>query len=107
MPIDSVKEPAGYWGANAACDLPYWSIENLFQHLNRTEKVQLEERFECHFQFDYIIMTGDLMSHTDWAYSREEHLAVIANLSALFEQYLPNIPVFWSIGNHEGVPVNK
>uniref|UniRef100_A0A915CRE5 Sphingomyelin phosphodiesterase n=1 Tax=Ditylenchus dipsaci TaxID=166011 RepID=A0A915CRE5_9BILA len=91
----SINKPAGYWGTLASCDVPIWTIENMLQHINRTEKL------------DYIMLTGDYMSHSDWTYTKEEHLSVIANFSTLMQKYFPNTPVFWGIGNHEGVPVNS
>ncbi|TKR96369.1 hypothetical protein L596_010399 [Steinernema carpocapsae] len=92
----ATKRPAGYWGTVGACDLPPWTIENMFQHLNATSD-----------DFDYILLSGDYMSHNDWTYTREEHQAVIQRLENLFKTYLPKKPVFWAVGNHEGVPVNS
>ncbi|KAI1724453.1 calcineurin-like phosphoesterase domain-containing protein [Ditylenchus destructor] len=53
------------------------------------------------------MLTGDYMSHSDWTYTRQGHLDVIANFSGLIENYFPHTPIFWGIGNHEGVPVNS
>lgn len=52
------------------------------------------------------MLTGDYMSHNDWSYTRKEHLKIIEDLSKTFDLYLPGIPIYWGIGNHEGVPVN-
>jgi len=60
-----VVQPAGYWGTLADCgkslcsplitkiarqnylphslDLPYWTIENMFQHINKTHEVGFEQ----------------------------------------------------------------
>ena len=38
-----VIKPAGYWGTIGKCDVPYWTIENMLQHINKTEKVSLTE----------------------------------------------------------------
>uniref|UniRef100_A0A7E4V9S7 Sphingomyelin phosphodiesterase n=1 Tax=Panagrellus redivivus TaxID=6233 RepID=A0A7E4V9S7_PANRE len=92
--IQKPKKPAGYWGTNGPCDIPYWTIENMLANINKTEKL------------DYIILSGDYMSHKDWSYTRMDHLQVIANLSKLLENYFPDTPTFWAVGNHEGVPVN-
>jgi hypothetical protein len=39
-------------------------------------------------------------------YSREGHKTAFSNLSSLLQRHLPEIPIFWAIGNHEAVPVN-
>ncbi|KAK0423677.1 hypothetical protein QR680_008272 [Steinernema hermaphroditum] len=96
VPEGQAKSPAGFWGIIAACDLPHWTIENMFQHLNETSD-----------DFDYVLLSGDYMSHNDWSYTRAEHKSVIEKLAWLFQLYLPEKPVFWAIGNHEGVPVNS
>jgi sphingomyelin phosphodiesterase len=56
---------------------------------------------------DLALLTGDYIDHRDWAYSREGHTQVLANLSRLVDQYLPDTPVYWVLGNHEGVPVGR
>jgi sphingomyelin phosphodiesterase len=53
------------------------------------------------------MLTGDLMAHDDWAYKRVDHINIIRNLTQLLDHYFPDTPVFWTIGNHEGVPVNR
>lgn len=88
-------QPAGYWGSNSKCDIPYRTVENLFQHLNQSEKV------------DFAILSGDYMSHRDWEYEQKEHLNTITNLSNLINTYLPNTPIYWALGNHEAIPVNQ
>lgn len=93
-PRRRIKKPAGYWGTIAACDIPYWTIENMLKHISQTEIL------------DYIILSGDYMSHKDWSYSKKDHLKIISNLTNLINKYFPGTPVFWGIGNHEGVPVN-
>lgn len=63
--------------------------------------------FNPRFQFDYVLFAGDLMRHQDWTYTKQGHLALIENFTALLIEYFPNTPVLWTIGNHEGVPINK
>lgn len=53
------------------------------------------------------MLTGDYMSHSDWTYTRKEHLKVIESLNATLNKYLPDVPIYWVIGNHEGIPVNS
>lgn len=89
-----VKKKAGYWGTAAKCDIPLRTVENLLEHINRTHKL------------DFVLLSGDYLHHRDWEYTREGHLSAIANLTDLLQLYLPQIPIFWALGNHEAVPVN-
>ncbi|KAI6173119.1 Sphingomyelin phosphodiesterase [Aphelenchoides besseyi] len=95
-----VKQRAGYWGTLASCDVPLRTIESLLSSIAR-------EHMRTKKKVDYIMLTGDYMSHNDWSYSRESHMYVISNLSMLLNTYFPDTPIFWGIGNHEGVPVNS
>lgn len=47
------------------------------------------------------------MASADWDYTQESHAAMVRNISATMQQYLPNIPVYFAAGNHEGVPIDK
>uniref|UniRef100_A0A0N4ZPK3 Sphingomyelin phosphodiesterase n=1 Tax=Parastrongyloides trichosuri TaxID=131310 RepID=A0A0N4ZPK3_PARTI len=94
--VRKLKEAAGYWGSLGACDLPFWTID-----------VILEDISKKHTDIEYIMLAGDYMSHNDWAYTKEEHLFTVTNLSAIVKKYFPTTPTFWAIGNHEGVPVNS
>ncbi len=53
------------------------------------------------------MVSGDYMSHADWNYKQSTHSAMIANISAVMQQYLPNVPVYFTVGNHEGLPIDK
>ncbi|XP_002119636.3 sphingomyelin phosphodiesterase [Ciona intestinalis] len=88
------KVTAGYWGTAAACDTPYWTLENLFQRASEDK-------------FDYIIWTGDLPAHNDWSQTREGQIKLLSNLTNLLTHYFPNTPVYPSLGNHESNPVNS
>ncbi|TKR82050.1 hypothetical protein L596_015827 [Steinernema carpocapsae] len=92
----SVKKPAGYWGTIGSCDTPYWTLDNMMQHLAKTEKY-----------LDYIIVSGDLESHADWDYSHKGHEEMVKNTSALFKKYFPNVNTYFAVGNHEGVPIDN
>uniref|UniRef100_A0AAF5I0N5 Sphingomyelin phosphodiesterase n=1 Tax=Strongyloides stercoralis TaxID=6248 RepID=A0AAF5I0N5_STRER len=94
--IRKVKQPAGFWGSIGACDLPFWTIDAMF-----------EDIFNNHKDIEYIMLAGDYMSHNDWNYTREEHIYIVGNLSNIVKKYFPSTPIFWAIGNHEGVPVNS
>lgn len=92
------KLPAPFWGTSlvGSCDLPYRTIESLFRHLNCTEE-----------EFDFALLAGDYASHNSVKATKTEHIELIANLSALIDRFLPGTPFFWTIGNHEEVPVNQ
>ncbi|CAG9535750.1 unnamed protein product [Cercopithifilaria johnstoni] len=90
-----IRQPSGYWGTSAACDMPYRTIENMLQNIQKLDKI------------DYILVGGDYESHMDWAYTKENHLKIIRNLSTLLHNYFENTPIYWTLGNHEGVPVNS
>lgn len=59
------------------------------------------------FQIDYIVISGDLESHAVWEYSKEEHQESIRQIFSLFKKYFGSTRLFFSLGNHEGVPINK
>ncbi|KAJ1363535.1 hypothetical protein KIN20_023422 [Parelaphostrongylus tenuis] len=86
---------AGYWGTIGKCDIPYWTVKNMLEHINASYKI------------DYIMLSGDFVNHVDWSYSVEGHVKALRNISSLMRHYFPNTPTYWSIGNHEGVPVNS
>lgn len=85
---------AGFWATLGKCDIPTWTLENLFQKLS-------EEKF------DYILWTGDLLSHNIWDQTKEEQVATLHYLVDLFDKYFPDTPVYPALGNHEGIPVNN
>ncbi|VDM56671.1 unnamed protein product [Angiostrongylus costaricensis] len=89
------KETAGYWGTAGKCDIPYWTVKNMLEHINATHKI------------DYIMLSGDFINHFDWIYTVDGHVTALRNVSALIRHFFPNTPTYWSIGNHEGVPVNS
>lgn len=91
-----VKVPAGPWGNIGSCDTPYWLLTNMLQHIASTAG-----------PLDYVMVSGDLVSHTVWAYTPETHSFMVRNLSDTIRSYFPNTPVYFAVGNHEGVPVDK
>ncbi|CAJ0583928.1 unnamed protein product, partial [Mesorhabditis spiculigera] len=88
------KSPAGPWGATARCDIPYQTFDSAMRYINRTEK------------FDYIMVTGDFEAHDMWDYTRERTKANIENITAVLREYFPHTPIYQTIGNHEGVPMD-
>lgn len=62
-----------------------------------------------HTQIDYVIWTGDIVAHDIWNTSRASNLAVIDYTTKTLAKYLDpsGVPVFPSLGNHEGEPVDR
>lgn len=87
------KGDAGKWG-DVKCDPPADLLDNLFQHITRTEPV------------DYVIWTGDLPAHDIWNQSREAQIDVIRKISSMLRHYMPNADIYPAVGNHESSPVN-
>ncbi|KYQ91360.1 sphingomyelinase [Tieghemostelium lacteum] len=87
---------AGVWG-NYQCDLPFNTVEAIFQHLSTLED-----------QLDFIIWTGDNPPHNVWdPNSKSNQIAATQTLSALVLKSFPSTPVFPSIGNHESFPSDE
>lgn len=95
-PAPNTTRRAGQWGDYRACDVPWATLEQLFQHLSTIKD-----------QFDLAYFTGDIPAHDVWNQTRPQQLANFDRLSNLFRTYLPNTPVYTCLGNHEGVPVNS
>ncbi|XP_019855309.1 PREDICTED: sphingomyelin phosphodiesterase-like isoform X3 [Amphimedon queenslandica] len=95
LPKGDPNNSAGAWG-DAHCDIPLQTVVNLMEHLNATQD-----------QFEWIYMTGDLPAHNDWSQTRSGQVDIFNKMIDLFNEYLPNKPVFYSFGNHESDPVNS
>uniref|UniRef100_A0A8R1E370 Sphingomyelin phosphodiesterase n=1 Tax=Caenorhabditis japonica TaxID=281687 RepID=A0A8R1E370_CAEJA len=93
--VSDPKKAAGYWGSVGKCDIPLWTVEHMLKHITDTHLI------------DMVVMTGDYINHVDWEYSIEEHLSVLRRLHRLVQTSFPTTPVYWALGNHEGVPVNS
>uniref|UniRef100_A0A1I7T0R0 Sphingomyelin phosphodiesterase n=1 Tax=Caenorhabditis tropicalis TaxID=1561998 RepID=A0A1I7T0R0_9PELO len=85
--------PAGPWGMPYLCDLPYQTFDSAMRHISKTFK-----------DLDYIIITGDFEAHDSWDYTEDLTRENMNNMTNVFLEYFPNVPVYVSIGNHEGVP---
>uniref|UniRef100_A0A914DSH6 Sphingomyelin phosphodiesterase n=1 Tax=Acrobeloides nanus TaxID=290746 RepID=A0A914DSH6_9BILA len=93
---DTITVPAQKWGTIGNCDLPYWTAEDMLQHINAT-----------HSDIDYVVVSGDLESHAIWTYTSDSHAQMIKNVSDLLRKYFPTTNVYFAIGNHEGVPIDS
>lgn len=90
------------------CDLPYQTFDSAMRHISKTfkdvYKICLNCVYSSHLQIDYIIITGDFEAHDSWDYTEDLTRENMNNMTNVFLEYFPNIPVYVSIGNHEGVP---
>lgn len=59
-----------------------------------------------HLKPDIILWTGDSASHAMIQMTEETILETVKILSSLVEEAFPNIPVIFSIGNHDFEPAN-
>ncbi|XP_022920309.2 sphingomyelin phosphodiesterase-like [Onthophagus taurus] len=92
---DSVGDEAGYWGDYRDCDTPRHVILNAYEHVNKEHNI------------DYIYFTGDIIRHLVWATSIANNTDDMVTIFEDFEAYFPNTPLYPSMGNHEGQPVNQ
>ena len=72
------------------------TLVNLMEHLNDTSD-----------QFEWIYLTGDLPAHNIWDQTKSGQVSILKKIISLFDEYLPNKPLFYAIGNHESDPVNR
>ncbi|RWS04267.1 sphingomyelin phosphodiesterase-like protein [Dinothrombium tinctorium] len=92
------KGAAGYWGHYNNCDAPLQLLENVVEHINKTQAND----------FDLLIWTGDNNPHDDWQTTRESILYTSATVSDLLKKYLSKGKlVFPTLGNHEGMPSDQ
>ncbi|XP_075752511.1 sphingomyelin phosphodiesterase isoform X4 [Rhipicephalus microplus] len=86
---------AGRWGAFRTCDIPPKTFEHMLKTIRETQKI------------DYVIWTGDMVAHHIWNTSRLANLGIMEYTVKTIEKYLPGIPVYPALGNHEGEPVDS
>lgn len=86
---------AGKWGAFSTCDIPPATFEHMLKTVRDTQ------------QIDYIIWTGDLVPHNVWNTSRSGNLEALRYTVEALQKYLPGVPVYPALGNHEGNPADS
>lgn len=97
LPNESPK-PAGYWGSYGQCDIPIRTLESALKFINQTIESD---------SVNYIIWTGDIQPHNVWEQNVRNASDTIDSVFSKIFQYLPNIKIFPTIGNHEMVPVDS
>ena len=122
--LSDPSHAAGYWGDYRTCDIPMRTIEKALGHMSRQHPVRCprsiqfllnveeETTVSTTIRFlsqdvDYIIWTGDLIPHNVWSSDRSENVLIMRKLINLFRQYFPTTPIYPTLGNHEGSPVNS
>lgn len=95
-PSSKEEERAGKYGHYGSCDIPSDTLVSLFRHLRDKEG-----------KIDYALFTGDVPAHDVWNQSRSDQLRHLNVLDRMFHVYLPGVPVYWAIGNHEAAPCNS
>jgi len=89
------QDSAGYWG-DYSCDLPGNTFQDMVRHVA-----------EAHTDLDYVIYTGDSPAHDVWLQTTDKNLEHQVFVLDTIDHYLPGIPVYLTLGNHEGFPVNS
>lgn len=90
---------AGHWGSYSNCDIPIRTFEQLLINLNDTIKK--------HHDIAYIIWTGDIQPHDVWKQSNETATKTFDAVFELVNEYLPEVKIFPTLGNHEMIPVDS
>ena len=96
---DSTLKPtgklSGKYGTEAACDIPMTLFESFVEDaINR--------------DVDFIIWTGDNAPHDSWKNTQKEVYKIAREIKAKLDSRFHNdsyqIPIFYSLGNHEKYP---
>jgi len=91
----NANRTAAKWG-DYECDLTFPMFEAMLNSIANLSP-----------QPNIIVWTGDNTAHDIWNETRDGQLARIKKVSQVVAQYLPNIPVFPIIGNHDTFPVDQ
>lgn len=59
------------------------------------------------FQFDFVVITGDIPSHNVWNQSRSDQVNAMRLVTKMIIDHIPGKQVYFSVGNHESAPVNR
>jgi hypothetical protein len=56
---------AGYWGDYRNCDVPLWTVENMFDYISKNEKVKAKFSFKFHLnQYLFLFLNLSLILFT-------------------------------------------
>ena len=96
---DSTPEPTGYlsgkYGTEAACDIPPILFESFVEDAIKRN-------------VDFVIWTGDNAPHDSWKNTQEQVYEIASKIKKMLDKLFHNgtndIPIFYSLGNHEKYP---
>ena len=98
-PSNKSQAQAGFWGTYGVCDIPLRTFDVALKAINDT--------IDKSGNIDYIIWTGDIQPHDVWAQSKKSANKIYDTLFGKIFQYLPNIKILPTFGNHEMIPVDS
>ena len=84
------NDKAGMFG-EYNCDTSEALLHSMMDYINRSIT-----------RPDLVLYTGDDPAHAIWDQSRGNQLAAINYTSTMLHRYFPDVPVFQTLGNHEG-----
>jgi len=85
----------GRYGNEAgSCDMPQRSFEAALAAASELSP-------------DMVYFTGDIPAHDVWLQSHDSNVQDLRDTTDLFKAYFPDIPIVYSLGNHEAAPVNS
>ncbi|KAL3206823.1 hypothetical protein MRX96_010605 [Rhipicephalus microplus] len=82
-----INVPAGHWGLSAQVRL---ACQDIREHAPRSAGLP----------------QGDMVPHDVWNTSREGNIALAKYTADTIAKFLPGVPVYPAVGNHEGHPAN-
>jgi sphingomyelin phosphodiesterase len=93
-PVGKPGHTAQKWG-DYNCDSPPIIYENMLDFISKN------------IALNYSIFTGDVPAHYVWSITRDQALETFDYVYNTYKKYLPHVPLYPAIGNHEAVPVNE
>ncbi len=82
---------AGRWGDYRDCGTPWLVIEETVRRIR-----------EAHPDASYIYYTGDSVDHGHWQRTAAGNREIMSRLYSAFRTHFPGVPVYVTLGNHEG-----
>lgn len=101
-------------GSSPVCDLPLCCRDGVgsaggwgdYQCNIPPKTVELFMKFSAQLSPDLIVYTGDSPAHTVWDETQSGQLNVSRYIAETIYKYMPGVPGFPAIGNHDTYPTN-
>ncbi len=96
----TAEEPydlCGKWGSYF-CDTPLSLVKLGFKWLHKMHQVE---------PIDFVLWTGDTVNHHDFDQNWDLNINELEVVTSLFYEYLPDIPVYPVLGNHDTFPIDQ